>query len=369
MPLYVDRINTCSILLNGSPILNLYETGSGYCSTVRSGINSEAIGCYSVVSGGRSNTTQARYSTISGGRCNDAGVIGAIDSWNSSYSGSLNTGGPFGPYSPTSASTISGYGAEFEFSFNGVSYNVSLINGGSEYVNGTTLLFDGSIFPSGTTGVDNVTLSNIYVSNYGYATVAGGCRNTASGEYSTISGGYENTTSAYASFIGGGANNTMTTASCYSTIGGGDDNTILKGEVSTIGGGENNTISGFYSTISGGYRNRITSSCATISGGYNNRASGSNSTVSGGYRNTSSGCYSTVSGGRCNTSINGCSAILGGQCNTAQHDCSFIVGSGILSTAANTTHVNCLHFSNIPTSSAGLAPGTVWSDSGMLCIV
>jgi hypothetical protein len=62
------------------------------------------------------------------------------------------------------------------------------------------------------------------------------------------------------------------------------------------------------------------------------------------------------------------SAILGGQCNTTQHNCSFIVGSGICSTAANTTHVNCLHFSNIPTSSAGLALGTVWSDSGTLKI-
>jgi hypothetical protein len=56
------------------------------------------------------------------------------------------------------------------------------------------------------------------------------------------------------------------------------------------------------------------------------------------------------------------------MCNTAQHDCSFIVGSGICSTAANTTHVNCLHFSNIPTSSAGLAPGTVWSNGGVLNI-
>jgi hypothetical protein len=45
-----------------------------------------------------------------------------------------------------------------------------------------------------------------------------------------------------------------------------------------------------------------------------------------------------------------------------------VIGNGITSTAANTTHVNCLHISNIPTSSVGLAPGTVWSNGGVLNI-
>jgi hypothetical protein len=60
---------------------------------------------------------------------------------------------------------------------------------------------------------------------------------------------------------------------------------------------------------------------------------------------------------------------MGGSGNTIAHDFSFIIGSGICSTASNTTHINCLHFSNIPTSSAGLAPGTVYSDSCVLKIV
>ena len=45
-----------------------------------------------------------------------------------------------------------------------------------------------------------------------------------------------------------------------------------------------------------------------------------------------------------------------------------VIGCGILSTANNTLHVNCLHFSSIPTSAVGLAPGTVWNDSGTLKI-
>jgi hypothetical protein len=368
MPLSVDILNANSILLNGSPILNLYKTGSGYNSTLRSGVNNEANGCYSVVSGGRCNTTQTRYSTISGGRRNDAGVIGAISSWNDSYSGSLNTGGPFGPYSPTSASTISGYGAEFEFSFfGGGSYDVNLINGGSGYADGDVLVFNGNLFPSGTTSADTVTLSNIYVSNYGYATVGGGRENTASGEYSTISGGYENTASGYASFIGGGENNTA--SACYSTIGGGENSTITtNSDYSTISGGEDHLIDGQDSTIGGGENNTIIGQYSTVSGGYCNTIQSNYSTISGGYNNTSSGDYSFVGGGSGNTVNNQYGGILGGSGNTVNHDASFIVGSGISSTANNTLHINCLHFSNIPTSSAGLAPGTVWNDTGTLKI-
>jgi hypothetical protein len=352
MPLYVDRINTCSILVSGSPILNLYQTGSGYNSTVRSGINSEAIGCYSVVSGGRCNTTigcysvvsggrcnttVARYSTITGGRDNQAGGYGIIDGWDSySYSGSLNVGW-VGPYSPTSASTINGNNAEISFYFNGGLGNIEIISGGSGYEDFDVLLFDGSLFPGGVSGIDDVTVT-VYAGNFGYATVGGGRENTASGEYSTVSGGYENTTSAYASTIGGGANNTINSCSCYSTIGGGDDNTITQGYSSVISGGENNTTSADYSTVSGGYYNTTSGYASTISGGY----------------------YNTVS-----SSYGG---ILGGRCNSVDHTCSFIVGSDICSVANCTLHVNCLHFSSIPTSAVGLCAGTVWNDSGILKI-
>jgi hypothetical protein len=76
----------------------------------------------------------------------------------------------------------------------------------------------------------------------------------------------------------------------------------------------------------------------------------------------------TISGGYSNTINNDYSGVLGGCNNKVIHNCSFIVGNGITSTAANTTHLNCLHLSSLPTSSAGLAPGTVWNNSGVLNI-
>jgi hypothetical protein len=355
MPLNVDRINAGSILINGSPILNLYETGSGYCSTVRSGINSSVSGdcsviaggysntiigisCASTISGGRFNTNVGRYTTIGGGRDNQSGTEGFVDGWNNLiYGGTLNNLVWEGPFSPSSGSTLSGYGAEFSFYFNGGgSVSVDIINRGSGYKDGDVLLFNGNLFAGGTTPTDNVTFS-VYSGNYGYATVGGGRENTGSGEYSTISGGYENTASGYASTISGGYQNQ--TRCSYSTVSGGYRNTVL-GRSSTISGGYSNTVSGYYSIINGGEFNTALGDCSIINGGYDN----------------------TVG----NTSNN--ASILGGFSNVVTNANAHVIGSGISSTADDTLHINSLHFSNIPTSAVGLAPGTVWNDSGTLKI-
>ena len=123
-------------------------------------------------------------------------------------------------------------------------------------------------------------------------------------------------------------------------------------------------------TVSGGYRNTHStySQYSTISGGYGNFSTSGSTTIGGGRLNTTSGCYGTIGGGLSNTISSLFGGIFAGCENKVIHDCSFIVGQGITSTATNTTHVNCLHFSNIPTSSAGLAPGTVWSNGGVLNI-
>ena len=326
------------------------NTSSCYGSTVSGGRNNVTINNYSTVSGGIQNTSSGQYSTIGGGISNVSGINGTVSGvYNQTYLGStLN--GTFNSISPSSTSSGYGNGATFDFTFNtGSLSSVNVIAIGSGYVNGDLLTFDGTLF-GGSSGTDDVTL-NINTQNIGnFSTISGGRQNTSSGDNSTVSGGYNNTSSGYSSTVSGGRENT---SSCND---------------STVSGGRLNISSNSFSTVSGGVFNTSSGNYSTVGGGRCNTSSGDSSTLSGGYRNTSSGRYSTVSGGYRNTSINGCSAILGGQCNTSQHDCSFIVGSGIFSTAANTTHVNCLHFSNIPTSSAGLAPGTVWSDSGMLCI-
>ena len=301
---------------------NYYTTG---CNTISGGYRNTITGisCASTISGGRYNTTTGRSTTIGGGRDNQSGTEGFVDgSYGLNYGGTLNNSVWEGPFSPSSGSTLSGYGAEFSFYFNGGgSVSIDIINGGSGYKPGDVLLFNGNLFSGGTTPTDNLTFS-VYTDNYDYATVGGGRENTASGEYSTISGGYENTALGYAS------------------------------------------------TISGGYQNEVRCGYSTISGGYHNTVLECGSTISGGYENTISGYYSTIVGG-CNNTISNVynSSILGGRNNTSTHDCGFIAGNNISTVAQCTLHVNCLHFSNIPTSSAGLAAGTVWSDSGMLCIV
>ena len=205
----------------------------------------------------------------------------------------------------TSSSVLpGGIGALFNIDFvSNVVTNVQIVDGGSGYSIPEILTFNGSLFPPGVDGVDDVTIEVNKIESFGQ----------------------------------------------YSSIVGGNNNKII-GDYSFIGGGKSNTASGFY--------------YETIGGGLCNKTSGQYSTIGGGFCNTASYYYSTVSGGYLNTSINGCSAILGGMCNTAQHDCSFIVGSGICSTAANTLHINCLNIRDLPNETAiGLPLGTVFYDS------
>jgi len=98
--------------------------------------------------------------------------------------------------------------------------------------------------------------------NYPYATVGGGCRNTASG--------------AYCATVGGGIGNTANGG--YATVGGGYLNTASGAYCATVGGGEGNTANGAY--------------YATVGGGGYNTASGSRATVAGGYADTSAADYS-----------------------------------------------------------------------------
>jgi hypothetical protein len=367
MPLNVDLLNAGSILVQGSPIVSLYETGSGLCSTVRTGIDSIVSGscsvitggysntilstsCLSVIGGGRLNTTQTRCSTIGGGYDNVVGVIGTMSGWYAySYTGSLNIGWT-GPYSPSSASTINGNNVLLSFYFNGGLASIQIDSGGSGYQDNDVLVFNGNIFPGGALGTDNVVVTINTANRGAFGTVGGGRENTASGCYSTVSGGYENTASGYASTISGGYQNEA------------------REYTSTVSGGYRNSAICDYSTISGGYENTTLGYGSTISGGYRNTTSSSYSFIGNGNYNTVLGAFSIINGGNSNTVDNDNSSILGGDNNIVTNVCAHVIGTGISSTADNTLHVNCLHFSSIPTSAVGLAPGTVWNDSGTLKI-
>jgi hypothetical protein len=155
----------------------LYETGSGYHSTQRVGVNSDASGIYSLVSGGFSNTASGYFSVVSGGfsntaSCDRSTIVG----------GSLNT----------TSGLYSSIGGGFRNEVLGYS---STISGG--YCNTTSL-------------VNLSTISGGYCNtiNNSYSFIGGGFRNKALGYSSTIVGGYCNTTDGDSSMILGGCSNT-----------------------------------------------------------------------------------------------------------------------------------------------------------------
>jgi len=127
----------------------------------------------------------------------------------------------------------------------------------------------------------------VNVAGKSFATVSGGCENTASGEYATISGGEDNIASDF-----------------YATVGGGNHNTA-EGILSTVGGGWDNTASDTYSTVAGGFANTASGDASTVAGGRVNTASGEYSVICGGFGNVAGGDYSFASGRRAKANHNG----------------------------------------------------------------
>jgi len=238
---------------------------------------------------------------------------------------------------------------------------------------------------------------NSFNSASGNYSIAFGSCNLASCDYSTISGGYCNTASFYHSSVNGGCcnssvekfatinNGQINTASGYSSnINNGTANTS-SGSCSSIINGVLNTSSGIFSNINNGCCNLASNISSTIINGFGNTASGDGSSIINGELNTSlgdnsfigNGCcntasarYSSVNNGFCNTASGCRSFIAGGQLNnTCVFADTFILGSCICADASCTTFVNKLSIKTIPTSSAGLPSGSVWSNSGVLTIV
>ena len=185
----------------------LSNESSDPASTVGGGIQNTSNGTASTIGGGICNTSSGCHSTVSGGRQNIAGINGTVSGSNNyTYTGGTFNG-TYGPYSPTSTNTGDGIGATFTFFFDGANTltTVNIITIGSGYVNGDTLLFDGSLF-GGTPITDDVTIQINTVSLGNYSTVSGGRNNTSSGNYSMILGGNSNTTIGIRSAVVGGQN-------------------------------------------------------------------------------------------------------------------------------------------------------------------
>lgn len=258
------------------------------------GLNNQALGKYSVVSGGGpNNIANDTSATVGGGSYNSvSGEYATIGG------GKSNLIQKYQNYQ--SYSTISG-------GLNNVIKHVSATIGGGT----NNVIDDDGALATISGGSGNYT-------NYYYSTIGGGMGNSATGPSSTISGGQGNVvTSNYGTVSGGLQNNASIfsaigggmlnrASNAYSTIGGGNSN-YASGAYSTIGGGELNKATGIYSFIGGGGgsvstadTNSAVGAYAVIVGGRGNKAIDTSTTVGGGSYNTAGSGYATIGGGKSN---------------------------------------------------------------------
>jgi len=307
---------------SGGTITSKVSIGPGHTNTglhaFVAGENNNALGNYSVVSGGGgpsasdSNSALGGNSVVSGGISNTASGFGAT------------VGGGYANTASNTAATIGGGGS------NKASGPGATVGGGSSN--------DASGQDATVGGGSANTASNFE------ATVGGGAGNTASAEKATVGGGAVNSASNSFATVGGGANNrargqysvvsggggifavdSNSALGDWSTVGGGHKN-VASGINATVGGGINNTADA-YSTVSGGISNTATATGSAVGGGSNNAASGTSSTVAGGESNKALAAFASTVGGGLNDTASGLySTVPGGRANKALGDYSFAAG-------------------------------------------
>ena len=286
---------------------------------------------------------------------NQVTILGNINSGNSNFipgvSGILTSLGIYaynssgdipsnGTYDVTGFTSGIGSGSRLSLTYDsGTNYptSISVLSGGTNYSVGDIIVIDGSSvgLPSSSgfndlyltaTSVSSITGDNVILYNPSN-------NNTYTSTVIGSSYSCPNTIISTNSTLGDTTSNGFIINSCRLTASG-SDNVVL--------GGINNVING--------------TSCSFIGNGQYNKISSA---------------YSTIGNGKCNTisTSSAYSTILGGCSNILSNCHSFILGTNIKTSADCTTYVNCLNINNIPTSSAGLPPGSVWSNGGILTIV
>ena len=222
--------NNVLISVPTTPSLNnIFIIGSGTGSTERCGLSNQAIGNYSVVTGGKFNSAYGNFSTISGGICNCT-----YSDFDTIAGGQHNV-------------TLSCYSIIGGGSYNTTSGNNSSISGG--FCNSASNSF--SIIGGGENNISSALCS----------IVGGGSCNIASAEHSFVGGGYCNNSSAIHGSITGGAYNNI--SGCYSIIGGGCSN-IVSSNFSGIVGGVNNNTCTFANSMIVGSNLCATQACTTF---------------------------------------------------------------------------------------------------------
>lgn len=363
------------------------NTASSFGAFVGGGRNNLAGGNFAVTAGGQNNTATQIGATVGGGFFNSAtntratvpggefNVAGGVDSFAAGQNAQALHAGTFvwadtqaGAFPSTASNqfnvrasggvrlvtkgaglTVDGIPVVTNFVFYGLTIQSNTNNapnfiGGSSAnvvapgVQGATIGGGGGsglYYDPYYGGYYNLVSSNLIQG--GFATIAGGNLNKASGLGSTISGGIWNSATNVYSTVGGGYYNF---ANGYgSTVGGGVGflyGNRANGAYSTVGDGCDNAANARFSTVGGGYDNYTgTNDSATIGGGYYNSAQGTYATIAGGYFNNAFAYNATIGGGSGN-SVVGTAATIGGGTNNQTFATGATIGGGLANIAGNT---------------------------------
>ncbi len=356
------------------------NTASSFGAFVGGGRNNLAGGNFAVTAGGQNNTATQIGASVGGGFFNTAtntratvpggefNVAGGVDSFAAGQNAQALHAGTFvwadtqfGAFPSTASNqfnvrasggvrlvtkgaglTVDGIPVVTNFVFYGLTIQSNTNNapnliGGSSAnvvapgVQGATIGGGGGsglYYDPYYGGYYNLVSSNLIQG--GFATIAGGNLNKASGLGSTISGGIWNSATNVYSTVGGGYYNF---ANGYgSTVGGGVGflyGNRANGAYSTVGGGCDNAANARFSTVSGGYNNYTgTNDSTTIGGGYFNSAQGTNATIAGGFFNNAFAYNATIGGGSVNTAMGPATTIAGGTNNQALANGATVGGGG-----------------------------------------
>ena len=133
---------------------------------------------------------------------------------------------------------------------------------------------------------------------------------------------------------------------------------------------ESNTLDGKNSVILSGEYHINRGEFSVINGGESNTTANKFTVINGGKGNTVDADFGVVGGGNANNVNGAFSSVLAGEHNNIDaHTNSHIIGSNIVADRDDTTFIENLSITNLPTSSKGLPKNSIWNNKGVLSIV
>jgi hypothetical protein len=133
---------------------------------------------------------------------------------------------------------------------------------------------------------------------------------------------------------------------------------------------ESNTLEGKNSVILSGEYNINRGEFSVINGGESNTTANKFTVINGGKGNTVDADFGVVVGGNANNVNGAFSSVLAGEHNNIDgHTNSHIIGSNIVADRDDTTFIENLSITKLPTSSKGLPKNSIWNNKGVLSIV